>query len=298
MLPAIHFQLQAHPLQKWQEQGGKQPRHGVPAHGDGFSLKVCSAGSSLLLLSALTTSQISLSCAAVPMETGPKSFGWLLIKVFVCPFSCKVPEEENPIRGCWGRGHSLQLTWDFTSFSHRGWKWWNLSKTSARPYSAIPQCAAKRSFRDMKSHFVSLVLGGQQWHFPGWRLGWWSVCKQRWIISLRTPSDLPQRIQEEKMFCLWPWQSFSVSEVHPSNMQTHTCKAGCICSLSCCNSCWSQYKTNTTPSAKLPNIKSYGVCVRDYKFSKERALEDLFQRGVSGKLTLSHKKLQPKQSSN
>lgn len=51
-------------------------------------------------------SQISLSHAAVPMETGPKSFGWLLIKVFVCPFSCNVPEEGNPIRGCWSRGHT------------------------------------------------------------------------------------------------------------------------------------------------------------------------------------------------
>lgn len=211
------------------------------------SLEVCSAVSSLLLLSALTTSEISLSHAAVPMETSAKSFGWLLIKVSKCPSSFKGPEERAATGGPWSRGTcsktcpgglSLGLVGDFASFSYRGWKGRNLPESAVSPFPATPQCAAKRPLRDMKSHFVSLVLGGQQWHFQVWHLGWYSVCKQGWIISLRTPSDSLQHIQEEKMFCLWPWQSFSVFEVHLSDLQTHTHEAGCVCDLSChCCSC-------------------------------------------------------------
>jgi len=62
------------PSHKQLQQGGKEPRHGAP-NPQRHRLEVCSAVSSLLLLSMLTKLKISLSYTVVPMETGPKSFG-------------------------------------------------------------------------------------------------------------------------------------------------------------------------------------------------------------------------------
>lgn len=142
------------------------------------------------------------------------------------------------------------------------------------PTLFIPKYATMRLFRDMKSRFVSLVsvLEGQRWHFQGWHLGWQSVCKQGWIISRRTPSDLLQCIQEEKMFCLWPWQPFSISEVHPTDMQTRKVVVPTSLALTIADA--PSTKQTQIPVPNCLHIKSSGARVRDYKrYTEEGALE-------------------------
>lgn len=127
-------------------------------------------------------------------------------------------QQDTYLGGC-----RLGLARGFACFSHKGWKGGKLHENSGSLYPLYPTVATMTLFRDMKSSFFSLVsaLEGQRQHFQGWHLWWQSVCKQGWIISLRTSSDLLQHIQKEKMLCLWPWQSFSISHVHQSDTQTH-----------------------------------------------------------------------------
>lgn len=130
-------------------------------------------------------------------------------------------------RWTWSRTHAGRLCWAGMGFYlHFAWGMgWRKPAQVLSKYLPLlsPNMPQRDHFETGKSRFVSLVLvlEGQRQHFQGWYSGRHSVCKQGWIISLRTLSDLVQCIPERKMLCLWPWHlSPSLKPTRQTDRQT------------------------------------------------------------------------------